>query len=224
MPNVLKTFGRHQDKELRDQQVRKVTDMAGSIRLGDLEAPALDTASEHLGTASSAEHETTFEHQAFHGDSATNGSRSMPGSFPEDTPPPSPTSSTGPAIENHEGSIDEEAHAPSIDPDVDGPHTPSASSVNHGAHSVSSTGDNAHTPVTANADDRFDQAGQAEEGHAGQAAEGETPQPGRLTRWSERNHKFGDMLDKSLKPYTVPLTVAGVTAGLGIGIYNATKK
>ena len=198
--------------------------MAGSIHLDDIATPALDTATQRLGDSSSAEHEATFEHQAFDGEPAASGSRSMPGSFPEETPPPSPTASMHTAIENFQDPIQGEAHAPAMTLDADeGPHTPPASNVNHGTQPVSDDGD-AHTPAATNADNRFDQAGHAEEGHAGQAAEGETSQPGRLTRWSERNYKFGDLFDKALKPYTVPLTAGGLAAGLGIGIYNATKK
>ena len=132
----------------------------------------------------------------------------MPGSFPEDTPPPSPTVSTHSAAGSFTGSVGGEgAHTPSIS---DGAHTPST------APSVGDA-DGAHTPSTApSVGDRFEQAGAAEEGNA--------PQAGRLSRWSERNYKFGDMFDKALKPYTVPLTAGGVTAGLGIGIYNAVKK
>ena len=197
--------------------------MAGSIHLDDIGTRTLDTATQRLGTSSSAEHEATFEHQAFHGEPAADGSRSMPGSFPSETPPPSPTSGMHTAIENLDDPIHEEPHAPATLHEADeGPHTPSASDVGHGTQSFS--GDSAHAPATADADDRFEQASQAEQGHAGQAVEAATSRPGPLTRWSERNYKFGDMLDKSLKPYMVPLTAAGLTAGVGLGIYNATKK
>ncbi len=145
MPNVLKTFGSYPDKELRDQQVRKVTDMAGSIHLDDIATPALDTATQRLGDSSSAEHEATFEHQAFDGEPAASGSRSMPGSFPQETPPPSPTASMHTAIENFEDPIQGEAHAPAMTPDVDeGPHTPPASDVNHGTQPVSDDGERPH--------------------------------------------------------------------------------
>ena len=118
------------------------------------------------------------------------------------------------------------AHVPATASNAgDDPHTPPVSGIGHGTRSASGADNNAHVPEAANPDDRFNQAGHAEAGHAGPAAGGEASRPpGPLTRRAARNHKFGDMSDKALKPYTVPLTAGGLTAGLGIGIYNAVKK
>ncbi len=210
--------------------------MAFGIHLSDAAGLSHDIPHQQSQLGIEGAHEASFNQTRA-------GLQHVPGAFPEDSPPPSPALSTRSSLDvaDHPagGSVHEapeltgqgSTHLPSATFDLDNIDVP-----------PQATGDGIQS--ASDADDRLEHAGAMEEGAVLQAAggntqavpeaghhpeqvaatEGSTAQQGRVTRWANRNYKFGDTLDKALKPYTVPLTAAGVTAGLGLGIYNITKK